>query len=157
MRSCLTLLLLTVGCAPPPAVVVAGSDTAGDLQPGLQIVFPSAEMLDNPIPMNSDCVLELVIAIDVDNFEIIAPSETDGDKDGQGHWHLQMTVPDRSYTAVFGQAGIINEADLSPGEQVTVRGALQSNTHEELDAFDNYQSVIEFFVGAPEDTGVICP
>jgi len=158
MRSSLALLMVAVGCAPPPAVV-GGPDTGVDGEPALEIVFPTPEMLEQPIPLSADCTLELVVAIDVDNFELIHPAETDGDADGQGHWHLQMSVPDRGYTAVFGQAGIIQEVDLLVGDLITVRGALQSNTHEELSEFTNFQSVIEFTVGAPDSGagGAQCP
>ena len=154
MRSSLALLILAVGCVPPPPVG-GGLDTGVDSEPALQIVFPPPDTLE--IALNNNCDFQTVVAIDVDNFELINPAETEGDKDGQGHWHLQMTVPDRGYTVVFDQSGTMLEEDIPVGELVTIRAALQSNTHEELIEITNFQSVIEVTVAAPMDTGVVCP
>ena len=167
MRSSLTLLILAVGCVPPPPV--GGGDSGaggGGGDPSIEIVFPTPEMLVQlieghqvrvPIALNSNCELELIIAVDVDNIELVDPLETDGDVDGQGHWHLQMTVPERGYTAVSDQAATLTEDGLQVGALVNIAASLQSNGHEALDDFDDFDSDIEVTVGAPVDTGVVCP
>ncbi len=155
MRSSLFLLLIAVACKPPPPV--QGIDSGQSGEPGIEIVFPTPDMVGN-MPLNSNCEFEMIVAVDLDNFELINPSESDGDQDGQGHWHLQIAVPDLGYDVVFEQAGVISDKpSIQENDLLTIRAALQSNTHEELSDLENYQSIIEVTVGPPIDPAVTCP
>jgi len=127
-------------------------DTDSSLpDPTIEIVSPATS---TEIALNDNCAFELAVTVEVENLELLDPSAANGVDAGQGHWHLQMSVPDRGYMVVSTLTGQMFEEDLSPGEIVTIRASLQSNVHEELQS-DGAQDVIEVTIGdAPT---AVCP
>jgi len=140
--------------------LIGASDTGTGNAPGgdpvVKIVYPPSNSV---VPMTltappAECRLQVTVAIDVDDFELVSPAETDGDVDGQGHLHLQ--VLDRGYAVISDQYSELDEDGLAPGDIVTITATLQSNSHLDLDMFAGWRSTIEVTLGEPEGA-VSCP
>lgn len=69
-------LLTCAGCPPPEPIV-------GD--PSIEVLFP---LPNQEITLNADCEIDTLIVVDVDNLDLVEPSDDFIEPvDGQGHWH----------------------------------------------------------------------
>lgn len=131
------LTLHLIGCAPPPLVEVAVEDT-GSTPPAILIVHPEPE---TQIQLRDDCLLDTIVAVDIDNFELTPPDPTNVET-GKGHWHLILR-DDGSYTPVSAQSAKIAAPGFAPNTIVRIRATLQASDHSDLDMFPNWEDFVE--------------
>ncbi|MEZ4321064.1 MAG: hypothetical protein R3F61_26530 [Myxococcota bacterium] len=149
MRPAWVGVALLVGCAPPEPPETTS------LEPAIRIAYPPRDV--QTVELQPDGSLEMLVVVDIDNLTLTSPY-VEGIElvDGQGHWHATLGNVE-GYQASFEPSLVFTRdaADVSPGiTRLTV--SIQSNLHDDLDEFTNWQSSIEFelvpFV-APADTG----
>ncbi len=144
--------LPVLGCAPPPAVEIAVEDT-GAPPPSVLIVHPEP---DATVKLSDDCLLDTIVAVDIDNFELTTPDPTNVEP-GKGHWHLILR-DDGTYTPVSAQSAKIAAAGFTPNTIVRIRATLQASDHSDLDMFPDWEDFVEIFImdndaGSCADTG----
>ncbi len=145
------MLTLLVACAPPKIELADDSGgISGD--PSIQIIHPTDQQA---VELNADCSLTLMVAVDVDNIDIVPPGEL---VDGEGHWHVVLENIDNNYTPVPDQFYVMERppsALLVPGP-ATISATLTNSQHVDLEVNgEPVLSIAEFTLAAP--AGVTCP
>ncbi len=158
MRQLILVLIGATGCAPPAPVqfpvdtAVEGLSGNGPIprgDPAVRIVHP---VNDQVIALQDDCSFKTVVAWDVDFFNLVEPGAEDNPI--QGHVHVQYQEPGYDFSA---DGSIeIELATLGVGGRLPITVTLQSNSHVDLDQFEDWMHVVEIEAAQPS-SGVVCP
>ena len=145
--------LLLAGCQPPPLPVDTGAlpDTTPDTTealPSLSFIFPQSTGVDTVY-----CP-DLVVAMDIDNWEVTASEDGQAAEEGRGHWHLKDSTG--NYLAVATESWwpvSIGAPEDFPKPTFTVLSAVLANhDHNELNTavYPDAAATAEIWVGAVE-------
>ena len=154
MRIILWPALLTLfACEPPPRVDLGGGGTLGGL-PSVEIVYPrNGDVLE----LEADCSLEVPLALDLTNFTLQDPFDTDGPVENEGHFHAEPSVTPGVHAVAFESAILIalSADDLFSGGQpdtltMSISVDLVDNDHLPLDGTGTFD-LVEFDVTPPAD------
>ena len=151
-RSYLILLPLLVACQPPPLPVDSGgTDTVGDTEalPSLSFIFPQSAGKESVVYCP-----DLVVAVDIDNWDVVEYKDGQSAEEGRGHWHLKDSAG--NYLAVATSEWwkvSIGPAEDYPTPTFTVLNAVLANhDHNELNTavYPDAAATAEIYVGAVE-------
>lgn len=149
---------LTVGlmaCAPPPEPD-GGGTTAGE--PRIELLHPPANV--GTIELDAAGRLSFLVVADIDDLEFVEPNAASEDIEGQGHYHVNIngTYIDAPPASSYDYTS--NPGEFAVDQAISLSVTLASNTHEDLDQFEDWSDTIEFRVAAfrpggppPRDTG----
>lgn len=137
-------LSFVTACEPPPAPPGLA------VEPGIELVSPQSGVDIPLIQDGADLFLELLVVADVSGLEFVPPVEGADDVPGEGHFLLSVNgaFDSAPSSRVFAWRSEPNA--FAPGDTVQVRVSLASNSGADLDAFEDWLSVVEFDVVAPE-------
>ena len=149
-RSLLIVLsLLALACQPPPLV----EDTASEIEdiealPSLAFIFPQSageETVYCP---------DLVVAVDIDNWEVVMYKDGQEAEEGQGHWHLKDSSGDylAVATEVWWPVSLGAAEDFMVPTFTVINAILANHDHNELNTavYPDAAATAEIWVGAIE-------
>jgi hypothetical protein len=135
------LTLFLTACQPPPL----SGDSA---LPSLSFIFPqsaSDETLYCP---------EMVVAVDIDNWELEMYENGQGPEEGRGHWHLKDSAG--NYLAVateeWWSVSLGDASDFDEPTFVVINAVLANHDHNELNTavYPNAAATAEIYVSAED-------
>lgn len=130
MRRALLLgCILGSACAPPEPIR------------DIQILFPTPET--DEIEVDTDGILQSLIVVDIDGFDVLPEGDADPSSETEGHWHVY--VNNRYKAAVSdGLTFELSDAGHAPGDQISITVALAHDNHDEIsDADGRIDNTIE--------------
>lgn len=137
----IVLTLFLLACQPPPL--------SGDsLLPSLSFIFPQSAGKDTLY-----CP-EMVVAVDIDNWELEMYADGQEAEEGRGHWHLKDSAG--NYLAVATEEWwSVSLGDASDFEQptfVVINAVLANHDHNELNTavYPNAAATAEIWVSAED-------
>ena len=99
MRTVLVLLPLALLACKPPKEIIIPVDTGLDAPPAeplIEIVHPQN---GSEVELEDDCSLDTVVAVQIEDFELVSFTDFPTPAEGEGHWHVQVSG-DPSYAPV---------------------------------------------------------
>lgn len=147
--SFIAALVLVTACAPPDPVELGTATEDLVIEPSVEILHPVPDDPAQPylIALDEDCMLVQLVVIDVDGIELVAPLTPDA-TETQGHVHVDFGAGD--YDAAYTAAHTFSRGPITPDSPYASEGiksllvTLQANDHSDLDAFDGWDSLVEY-------------
>ena len=95
------------------------------------------------IEVDTDGILQSLIVVDIDGFEVLPEGDADPSSETEGHWHVY--VNNRYKAAVSdGLTFELSDAGHAPGDQISITVALAHDNHDEIsDADGRIDNTIE--------------
>ena len=134
-----TALLIGCGTPPPP-------DATADTEPAIRFVFPTSELAQPVCP-------DFLVAVDIDNFDLVDPNGDATAVDGRGHWHLDDDITG-DYLVVeepFVDATADLDGESSRNYRLTAALVNINHTPLSLEAFPLSIDTVEFQVADSPD------
>jgi hypothetical protein len=147
-RSMLIMLpLLALACQPPPLPVDTATSSEEAL-PSISFIFPQSA--DQDVVYCPD----LVVAVDIDNWEVVMYKDGQTAEEGRGHWHLKNSNGDYLAVAtdVWWPVSIGPMEDFTEPTFTVINAVLANHDHNELNTavYPNAAATAEIWVGAVE-------
>ncbi len=132
-----------ISCAPPP--LPTGADTGAD-GPSIRFVFPTSSLAS---PVCSD----FLVAVDIDNFEVVAPAPESAPIDGKGHWHLDDDITGDYYVLTDAYTELTADLDGTDSRSYRLTASLVNVDHTPLAqaSFPASVATVEFEVADTSD------
>ena len=136
------LSVFAAGCAPPP---LPGGDSGLDT-PSIRFIFPTST-LDSPV-----CT-SFIVAVDIDQFNLIEPDPESAPIASTGHWHLDDDITGDYYPLVEPFTEATAQLDGQTTRQYRMTASLVNVDHSPLSQTDAPQSIatVEFEVADTPD------
>lgn len=127
------------GCAPP----ALPEDPDGG--PAVRFVFPTSD-LDGPV-----CP-DFLVAVNIDNFEVVPPDASATPEDGHGHWHLDDDITGDYFPLEDSFLDFSAELDGAASRAYRLTASLVNIDHSPLDQgrFPLSVATVEFDVADEE-------
>jgi hypothetical protein len=126
-----------------------------ELLPRIEIVAPVS---DSEVPLTASatgCDLDVIVAVDLDNFELVPVGTPVAD--GEGHWHIIVVGRETDSLAVVqnSQSAAYHVANLTSGTRIALDASLHNSEHDPIEG-PGTSSQVEVDLVDPADGGVLC-
>lgn len=152
MRSlALSALAICAACAPPTVDLDDGNTiTVEPPEPYIEIVHPQQS---STVELQDNCDLVMVVAVQIEDFELVDFALNPTPTEGEGHWHIEITGDASYQPIVSGKSQTITRPNFTPAS-IGVTATLVNSQHQEVSS-DFSSSIAEITIAAP--AGVTCP
>jgi len=140
------LLIGLSACGTPPAPAVDSGVAAADVLPSIRFVFPTSDLGAPVCP-------DFLVAVDIDNFEVLPPDPDADPIDGRGHWHLDDDITGDYFAVTDAFLDVTADLDGQASRNYRLTASLVNLNHTpvSLEAFPDSVHTVEFEVADSPD------